>query len=126
MPVWRNWQTHRTQNAAGNRTGSSPVTGTIKTEQAFACSVLIMLMYHENRRRFASANMHGLANTADFKFAEAITPILVLSPVTDDIPCGYDICFADDIRFAYEGTDIIMSEANNKVLPKAGSYIMLA
>ena len=27
---------------------------------------------------------------------------------------------------AYGGTDIIMSEANNKVLPKAGSYIMLA
>ncbi len=26
---------------------------------------------------------------------------------TGDIPCGYDICFADDIRFAYEGTDII-------------------
>ena len=22
---------------------------------------------------------------------------------TGDIPCGYDICFADDIRFAYEG-----------------------
>ena len=32
---------------------------------------------------------------------------------TDDIPCGYDICFADDIRFAYEGTDII------SCLPKA-------
>ena len=26
---------------------------------------------------------------------------------TGDIPCGYDICFADDIRFAYAGTDII-------------------
>ncbi len=26
---------------------------------------------------------------------------------TGDIPCGYDICFADDIRFAYEGTDSI-------------------
>jgi len=26
---------------------------------------------------------------------------------TGDIPCGYDICYADDIRFAYEGTDII-------------------
>ena len=25
-----------------------------------------------------------------------------------------------------KGTDIIMSETNNKVLPKAGSYIMLA
>ena len=22
---------------------------------------------------------------------------------TGDIPCGYDICFTDDIRFAYEG-----------------------
>ena len=30
---------------------------------------------------------------------------------TGDIPCGYDICFADDIRFAYEGN---------------GYYIMLA
>ena len=55
---------------------------------------------------------------------------------TDDIPCGYDICFADDIRFAYEGTDIIMSAANNKVpgypleifdfVSGSGSYIMLA
>ena len=26
---------------------------------------------------------------------------------TGDIPCGYDICCADDIRFAYKGTDII-------------------
>ncbi len=26
---------------------------------------------------------------------------------TGDIPCGYDVCYADDIRFAYEGTDII-------------------
>ena len=30
---------------------------------------------------------------------------------TGDLPCGYDICFADDIRFAYEGN---------------GYYIMLA
>ena len=27
------WQTHRTQNAAGNRVGSSPTTGTIKGQQ---------------------------------------------------------------------------------------------
>ena len=26
---------------------------------------------------------------------------------TGDIPCRYDICFADDIRSAHEGTDII-------------------
>ena len=26
---------------------------------------------------------------------------------TGDIPCGYDICCADEIRFAYSGTDII-------------------
>ena len=55
---------------------------------------------------------------------------------TGDIPCGYDICFADDIRFAYEGTNIIMSEANNKVpghpleifdfVSGSGSYIIFA
>ena len=55
---------------------------------------------------------------------------------TGDIPCGYDICFADDIRFAYEGTDIIMSAANNKVpgypleifdfVSGSGSYIIFA
>ncbi len=28
MPEWRNWQTHSTQNAAGNRVGSSPTLGT--------------------------------------------------------------------------------------------------
>ena len=55
---------------------------------------------------------------------------------TGDIPCGYDICCADDIRFAYEGTDIIMSGANNKVpghpleifdfVSGSGSYIIFA
>jgi len=48
----------------------------------------------------------------------------------------YDICFADDIRFAYKGTDIIMSAANNKVpgypleifdfVSGSGSYIIFA
>ncbi len=27
MPKWRNWQTHTTQNRAGNRAGSSPAFG---------------------------------------------------------------------------------------------------
>lgn len=34
-PVWRNWQTHRTQNAAGNHAGSSPATGTTRPFGAF-------------------------------------------------------------------------------------------
>jgi len=49
----------------------------------------------------------------------------------------YDIALScDDIRFAYEGTDIIMSAANNKVpgypleifdfVSGSGSYIILA
>ena len=29
MPMWRNWQTHTTQNRAGNHVGSSPTIGTI-------------------------------------------------------------------------------------------------
>ena len=28
MPEWRNWQTHTTQNRAGNHVGSSPTLGT--------------------------------------------------------------------------------------------------
>ena len=28
MPMWRNWQTHTTQNRAGNHVGSSPTIGT--------------------------------------------------------------------------------------------------
>ena len=28
MPMWRNWQTHMTQNHAGNHVGSSPTIGT--------------------------------------------------------------------------------------------------
>ena len=34
---------------------------------------------------------------------------------TGDIPCGYDICFADDIRFAYDrnGYYIIFSQSGN-------------
>lgn len=27
VPKWRNWQTHLTQNQAGNRAGSSPASG---------------------------------------------------------------------------------------------------
>ena len=30
MPEWRNWQTHTTQNRAGNHVGSSPTLGTNK------------------------------------------------------------------------------------------------
>ena len=29
--MWRNWQTHMTQNHAGNHVGSSPTIGTIKS-----------------------------------------------------------------------------------------------
>ena len=28
MPMWRNWQTHTTQNRTGNHVGSSPTIGT--------------------------------------------------------------------------------------------------
>ena len=33
---------------------------------------------------------------------------------TGDIPCGYDICYADDICFAYDGNGyyIIFADAN--------------
>ena len=27
LPLWRNWQTHMTQNHAGNHAGSSPASG---------------------------------------------------------------------------------------------------
>lgn len=30
-PLWRNWQTHLTQNQAGNRAGSSPASGTYRS-----------------------------------------------------------------------------------------------
>ena len=30
MPEWRNWQTHTTQNRAGNHVGSNPTFGTKK------------------------------------------------------------------------------------------------
>ena len=32
MPMWRNWQTHMTQNHAGNHVGSSPTIGTNETK----------------------------------------------------------------------------------------------
>lgn len=32
MPLWRNWQTHLTQNQAGNRAGSSPASGIAKKD----------------------------------------------------------------------------------------------
>ena len=35
MPEWRNWQTHMTQNHAGNHVGSSPTFGTKKTAYPF-------------------------------------------------------------------------------------------
>ena len=36
MPEWRNWQTHTTQNRAGNHVGSSPTLGTRKKNVAIA------------------------------------------------------------------------------------------
>ena len=32
LPMWRNWYTHSTQNAARNHVGSSPTIGTIKKD----------------------------------------------------------------------------------------------
>lgn len=32
VPKWRNWQTHLTQNQAGNRAGSSPASGIAKKD----------------------------------------------------------------------------------------------
>ncbi len=29
LPLWRNWQTHTTQNRTGNHVGSTPTSGTI-------------------------------------------------------------------------------------------------
>ena len=42
---------------------------------------------------------------------------------TGGIPCGYDICFADDIRFAYAGTDII-SYMQSKYIIQRKLYII--
>jgi len=42
---------------------------------------------------------------------------------TGDIPCGYDICCADDIRFAHEGTDII-SYLHRKYIIRQKPYII--
>ena len=42
---------------------------------------------------------------------------------TGDIPCGYDICFADDMRFAYIGTDNI-SYLRSKYIMRNLLYII--
>ena len=41
-----------------------------------------------------------------------------------DLPCGYDICFADDIRFAYEGNGYYIILAK-QVYHTAQPYIIL-
>ena len=33
-----------------------------------------------------------------------------------DLPCGYDICFTDDIRFAYEGNGYYIIFAQRKYI----------
>ena len=45
---------------------------------------------------------------------------------TGDISYGYDICFADDIRFAYVGTDIISYLQGNYHAALAVYHIALA
>ena len=45
---------------------------------------------------------------------------------TGDIPCGYDICYADDIRFAYEGTDIISCLRSKYIIRRAVYHIAIA
>ena len=45
MPEWRNWQTHTTQNRAGNRAGSSPALGTKKSFLIFIKKNVIIYIY---------------------------------------------------------------------------------
>ena len=33
-----------------------------------------------------------------------------------DLPCGYDICFTDDIRFAYEGNGYYIIKARRSLV----------
>ena len=48
MPEWRNWQTHTTQNRAGNHVGSSPTIGTKKNFWGRFQKVLFLLTLGEN------------------------------------------------------------------------------
>ena len=43
-PMWRNWQTHMTQNHAGNHVGSSPTLGTKKIKSTDKKSVLFIFL----------------------------------------------------------------------------------
>lgn len=35
-----------------------------------------------------------------------------------DLPCGYDICFTDDIRFAYEGNGYYIISRKRYIIEK--------
>ena len=37
MPLWRNWQTHTTQNRTGNHMGSSPISGIFLKRVLVSC-----------------------------------------------------------------------------------------
>lgn len=41
-----------------------------------------------------------------------------------DLPCGYDICFTDDIRFAYEGNGYYIIFAQRKYIISHKRYII--
>ena len=45
MPEWRNWQTHTTQNRAGNHAGSSPALGTSKKEDVKSSFFTYKIIY---------------------------------------------------------------------------------
>ena len=55
IPMWRNWQTHTTQNRAGNHVGSSPTIGTrekIQAKLGFFCRIKKVGLEKELYRSF--------------------------------------------------------------------------
>ena len=67
MPEWRNWQTHTTQNRAGNHVGSSPTLGTIDKKAQKICVFLFSIFNSGTRKGTCQASSWSGASRSEGK-----------------------------------------------------------
>ena len=85
MPMWRNWQTHTTQNRAGNHVGSSPTIGTrSQTIQVLKYQCLYGFVFEKVCNRLSKILILGKQNYLEVGLcSEGI--IALLTPGTDNV-----------------------------------------
>ena len=89
MPEWRNWQTHTTQNRAGNHVGSSPTLGTRNKSTDKVCAFYFCIITSGARKGVVCVlGQSRLDQNADKKcpvdiFYDAACRVPLWAPITN-------------------------------------------